>query len=76
MTEPLALAAPTRFDSTKVQLPVSRCPRILPPWFGRSSSSSLPGVALAPIGDLDTLTTILLVVLAAAMGWFLWRRSE
>jgi hypothetical protein len=36
----------------------------------------MPGVALAPIGDLDTLTTILLVVLAAAMGWFLWRRSE
>ena len=36
----------------------------------------MPGVALAPIGDLDTVTTILLVVLAAAMGWFLWRRSE
>jgi hypothetical protein len=34
----------------------------------------MPGGALAPVGDLDTLTTILLVVLAAAVGWFLWRR--
>ena len=32
-----------------------------------------PGLA-SPILDGDTITTLLLVVLAAAVGWFLWRR--
>jgi hypothetical protein len=35
-------------------------------------------VMMAPIAsveDLDTLTTLLLVVLAAGVGWFLWRRT-
>ena len=35
----------------------------------------MPDGALAPVEDLDTLTTILLVVLAAGVGWFLWRRK-
>jgi len=32
-----------------------------------------PGLS-SPILDGDTITTLMLVVLAAAVGWFLWRR--
>jgi hypothetical protein len=28
-----------------------------------------------PVADVDTLATIILVVLAAGVGWFLWRRK-
>lgn len=28
-----------------------------------------------PVEDLDMLTMLLLVVLAAGVGWFLWRRT-
>jgi LPXTG-motif cell wall-anchored protein len=33
-----------------------------------------PGLA-SPILDGDTITTLMLVVLAAGVGWFLWRRK-
>ena len=29
----------------------------------------------APVADVDTVATIILVVLAASIGWFLWRRK-
>jgi hypothetical protein len=33
----------------------------------------MPG-PIAPVADVDTATTLMLFVLAAAVGWFLWRR--
>jgi hypothetical protein len=29
----------------------------------------------APVADIDTGTTLMLLVLAAGVGWFLWRRK-
>jgi hypothetical protein len=34
----------------------------------------VPG-SIAPVADLDTIVTVMLVVLAAGVGWFLWRRK-
>jgi hypothetical protein len=28
----------------------------------------------APVADVDTVATLMLLVLAAGVGWFLWRR--
>jgi hypothetical protein len=30
----------------------------------------------APVADVDTVATLMLLVLAAGVGWFLWRRLE
>jgi hypothetical protein len=30
---------------------------------------------IAPVEDLDMLSTLLLVALAVGVGWFLWRRT-
>jgi LPXTG-motif cell wall-anchored protein len=34
----------------------------------------MPG-PVTPVGDLDTVATLMLLVLAAGLGWFLWRRK-
>ena len=30
---------------------------------------------IAPAPDFETISTVMLVVLAAGVGWFLWRRK-
>ena len=38
-------------------------------------SLSVVMVPLAPDVDLDTITTVMLLVFAAGVGWFLWRHK-
>ena len=34
----------------------------------------VPG-PIPPVADFDTVATLMLVVVAAGVGWFLWRRK-
>ena len=58
-----------------VQFPSSSAIGILPSGILMVSplSLSVVMVPLAPEVDLDTIATVMLVLFAAGVGWFLWR---
>ena len=48
---------------------------MLPAVMAMPISTAVMSVPFAYEVNLDTLTTVLLLVLSAGIGWFLWRRK-